>query len=228
MRTVALELSGGKDSVACLYLLRDRLDEITVYWLNTGDPYPETVEVIEQCRQIIPHFVEIRTDVAAWKAEYGVPSDVVPITGTYLTLPLRDDEIRVTDSYLCCAANIMLPMHNRVVADGNTTIVRGQRNSEFHKSTVRHGDVIDGIRFEFPIQDWSDDQVLQYLKEVGAPIHPAYETGRHGADCLHCTGWWEHHNAELMDRHPKARQQVLHTRNTIRRMVESRMEGFPC
>ena len=48
---VALELSGGKDSVACLYLLRHQLHKITVYWLNTGDAYPETLDVIHHLFQ---------------------------------------------------------------------------------------------------------------------------------------------------------------------------------
>ena len=134
MRTTALELSGGKDSVACLYLLRNRLDEITVYWLNTGDAYPETVDVINECRKIIPHFVEVQSDVLAWQTVNGVPSDVVPVTGEHVHLPLKEGEIRAVDHYTCCACNIMLPLHDKVVADGNTTIIRGQKNERISTS----------------------------------------------------------------------------------------------
>ena len=35
-KRVALAFSGGKDSQACLELLRPHLDRVTVYWLNTG------------------------------------------------------------------------------------------------------------------------------------------------------------------------------------------------
>jgi 3'-phosphoadenosine 5'-phosphosulfate sulfotransferase (PAPS reductase)/FAD synthetase len=226
VRTTALELSGGKDSVACLYLLRDKLENITVYWLNTGDPYPETVAVIEKCKKIIPHFVEVKSDVIAWRSKHGVPSDVVPVTGTHVALPIPDGEMKVVDSYTCCAHNIMLPLHRRVVEDGNTTIIRGQRNAEFHKSPIRNGQRFDGIDFMFPIEDWSDEEVMSYLKEVGAPIHPAYTTGQHGADCLHCTGWWEHHNHELLAQHPKADVYVSEVRGVIKRMIDVRMAAL--
>ena len=223
MRTTALELSGGKDSVACLYLLRNRLDDITVYWLNTGDNYPETARVIDECRRIIPHFVEVVSDVKAWRNEHGVPSDVVPAAGWRVTLPVADDEVKVSDCYVCCAENIMLPLHEKVVADGNTTIIRGQKLSDKHKSPLRSGDVVDGLKFEFPIETWSDKRVMEFLHSVGAPIHDAYQTGEHGADCMHCTGWWEHSNPELIGRYPRSADYVYHTRNIIRRMVNSRM-----
>ena len=223
MRTIALELSGGKDSVACLYLLRDRLDEITVYWLNTGDAYPETVDVINECRKIIPHFVEVRSDVLAWQTENGVPSAIVPATGQHVHLPLHEGEIRTVDHYTCCACNIMLPLHDKVVVDGNTTIIRGQRNSEYHKSPVRDGDVVDGIKFEFPIQDWSEGKVFDYLARMGAPIHDAYIVGEHGVDCLHCTGWWEKDNPMLRGRYPMAQTRVDTARGIVRRMVDARM-----
>lgn len=223
MRTTALELSGGKDSVACLYLLRDRLNDITVYWLNTGDNFPETLAVISECRKIIPHFVEVVSDVAQWRAINGTPSDVVPSTGWQVHLPLEDGEIRVSDSYLCCAHNIMNPLHERVLADGNTTIIRGQKLSDKHKSFIRSGDVVDGITFEFPVEGWNDDEVFRFLNRVGAPIHDCYLTGDHGADCMHCTGWWEHSNSELLERHPRVNAYVYHTHQRIRKMVEKRM-----
>jgi len=224
VRTTALELSGGKDSVACLYLLRDRLDDITVYWLNTGDNYPETIKVIDACKKIIPHFVEVVTNVGSWRRINGVPSDVVPMTGEHVHLPIECHEIKVVDSFTCCAHNIMVPLHTRVVDDGNTTIIRGQKTCDQHKSPLRDGDVFDGLTFEFPIEDWTDEQVMQYLIKEGAPIHPAYITGAHGADCMHCTGWWKHANPELLSQYPRSWQYVTSVQNTIKRMVKSRME----
>ncbi len=40
---IALECSGGRDSLALVHLLRPELDRITVFWLNTGAAIPQTV-----------------------------------------------------------------------------------------------------------------------------------------------------------------------------------------
>ena len=68
--------------------------------------------------------------------------------------------------------NIMVPLHNRVVTDGNTTIIRGQKTCDKHKSPLRDGDVVDGLTFEFPIEDWTDEQVMQYLIREGCADPP--------------------------------------------------------
>ena len=58
---IALQVSGGRDSLACFYLLKDAglLDKVTVYWVNTGDAFPETIEIMDLVRDMTPHFVEI-------------------------------------------------------------------------------------------------------------------------------------------------------------------------
>ncbi|MFG0641366.1 phosphoadenosine phosphosulfate reductase family protein, partial [Delftia sp. WSY_22] len=54
-RRAALHFSGGKDSLACLYLLRPLVEQgLPVYWLSTGDTIPETRAVVDQVRAWIP------------------------------------------------------------------------------------------------------------------------------------------------------------------------------
>ena len=45
---IALQVSGGRDSIACLYLMRPYWDRVTVYWLDTGAAYPETVSLMQR------------------------------------------------------------------------------------------------------------------------------------------------------------------------------------
>src|SRR5687767_12018420 len=70
----ALWFSGGKDSMACLYLLRDRLSEIAVLWANTGKNYPELLQTVAHAKAMCPHFIEVKTDRDAQWREHGIAS----------------------------------------------------------------------------------------------------------------------------------------------------------
>lgn len=223
-RKVALELSGGKDSVAALYLLKEYLPIITVYWLNTGDNFPETLDVIAKCKEMCPNFVEINVDVRQWIARCGTPSDVVPVTGRQLHQPLKNGEIVTVESMMCCAHNIMLPLHSRVIQDGNTCVIRGQKECDTNKAPIKSGDWSDGVQFIFPVEDWTDEQVLDYLQRVEAPIHPVYAYSPYGADCMHCTGWWDKTSMEFLKRYPTAHKEVVAARETIKWMSMTRLE----
>jgi len=100
---------------------------------------------------------------------------------------------------------VMTPLHNAVVAAGCTLIIRGQRDSDTHKSPLRSGDCVEGFEFLFPIESWSDAKVMAFLKARNAPIPPYYETMKGAPDCITCTGWWsENHGQYLKKHHPDA------------------------
>src|SRR6185437_3691241 len=75
---IALSFSGGKDSLACLYLLRDHLHRLTVYHVDTGDLMPETQGIVSQVEAMCPNFVRIHSDARGRIAEYGYPTDLLP------------------------------------------------------------------------------------------------------------------------------------------------------
>ena len=70
----ALLFSGGKDSLACLYLYRDVWDRLPVIWVNTGAAYPEMIEYMEGWKRRRPHFIEVKTKRTA---RFGNPEDQV-------------------------------------------------------------------------------------------------------------------------------------------------------
>lgn len=184
-----LQFSGGKDSLACLWLLKDFWPRIHVAWVNTGDAFPETLELMSKVRALVPHFIEISSDVRAQQEKLGYPTDVLPMRNhPLISMMIHPHERPKLQSFhACCLDNLWLPMLLKMQEIGATLIIRGQRNDEWQKSPVRSGDVILGIEYLFPIEDWSAQRVREFLgdKPLGLPAH--YATADTSLDCMHCT-----------------------------------------
>jgi phosphoadenosine phosphosulfate reductase len=226
-KRVALQFSGGKDSLACLYLMRPWLDQITVYWLNTGRAFSETLRTVDAVCPFIPNFVEITSDVDAVHAQFGIPSDIVPASSTPLGRLVGHNAPAIQDRYSCCFQTIMRPMHERMLADGITLIIRGQRNDDPLKPALRSGNVDGGIEYLFPIEDWTSRQVMDYLRAEGAPVPRFYEMLEEAPDCLTCSAWWEKGATKYLKRyHHDAYQEVQGRFTTIREAVDGHIGHF--
>lgn len=207
MITTALAFSGGKDSWACLWLNRASLADIVVIWVNTGKNHPEMLDTIALARAMCPHFVEIIVDRDGQNAYHGIPSDVVPINWTRQGQEVTGaKEVMVQSYMLCCYENIGMHVQGYCKRNGFTHLIRGQRNDESHKSTARHGDIVDGIEYSQPIENWTSAEVFNYVaKHMALPEHFKF---RHTSmDCYDCTAF----GADSKDRvkHMKASQPVL-------------------
>jgi phosphoadenosine phosphosulfate reductase len=191
---VALQFSGGKDSLVCLYLMRDYWDRLTVYFCDSGNMMPETLDLVDQISHLVPNFVTIKGHQPEFVKEYGFPSDLMPYASTsWGRANAGDSGPKMTDRYQCCAVSIMFPMHDRMKQDGVTLIIRGQRNDDRQKSPIRSGVTQDGIEFLFPIEDWSAKDVMAYLNQNMIHIPRFYQAGMKNApDCINCTAWLEH------------------------------------
>lgn len=201
---IALSFSGGKDSTAVVYLLRDRLPEMTVYHVDTGDLLPEMVEVVEQVRAMCPCFVTIRTDPNAWMARNGMPSDLVPHSSHWVGEQMGEGRRRLVPRYDCCYRNLMRPLYDRIHADGNTLLIRGTKAVDMKRLPLASGAVSeDGIELFYPIQGWSNEQVFTFLRDQDAPISRVYDHFENAPECATCPAWWnEKRMPYLRARHP--------------------------
>lgn len=207
-RNPALHFSGGKDSLACLYLLRDHLNHLTVYWVNPGDGCPETFAVVAAVRPWIPHFVEIHSNVTEWRDQHGYPSDLVPANAHEIGVAYGMSPVRLSNRFDCCYANLMKPMHDRMLADGVDAVIRGTKRAD--TGTVPVEGKTEFYDVLLPLRDWSHEDVFQYLTAVGAPVNPIYEhfTDISAPECMGCTAWWGDGKARyLRARHPQAYQE---------------------
>ena len=191
MIDTALQFSGGKDSLACLYLNKHRWDNLYVVWLDTGAAYPEMVEYMEGWKSRLPHFIHIKSDQPGNIAARGWPVDVLPVENTLIGKIISGNDNQLMQSNMdCCATNIWLPLYNGCLKLGIKYLMKGQRNDDRRKSAARHGRIVDGIEYVMPIQDWTEEQVFEYLKSVDAIMPPGYDAGeKTGRDCWDCTAY---------------------------------------
>jgi 3'-phosphoadenosine 5'-phosphosulfate sulfotransferase (PAPS reductase)/FAD synthetase len=188
---IAFAFSGGKDSLACVYLLRDHLHRMTVYHVSTGDQMQEVIDIVDHVRRMAPNFVTLQTDKEGWVRQNGLPSDLVPHSSHNLGQAMNESPVKLVSRYDCCFANLMWPMHQRIKADGNTLVIRGTKLSDMKRVPFRSGEVRDGLELFLPIEGWDDPRVFAYLREVGAPIAPVYLAAGvvHTPECARCSAW---------------------------------------
>lgn len=179
----ALAFSGGKDSMACLHLLRDELD--CAIYVDTGFTYPETRAMVEYARDLIPLHT-VYSNRAGQNAAWGIPSDLVPIDWTVAGQAITGEKPARIQSWMqCCWENLSWPLLAKAKALGVTHLYYGQRNQESYKTIRRNGDTVDGMLRLHPIEDWTSEQVLAFLAQhMEVPAH--YSLTRSSLDCYDC------------------------------------------
>lgn len=189
-KRVALLLSSGKDSAACLWMLQPWWDCLMVVWINAGNPYPEVVEYMENVRSVVPHFVEIKGNQKEWIEVNGYPVDVLPI------IELEDGP-QLCSVLDCCSANIWNPMMNFLHTFGFTGVIRGNRLSDKHTDRYKHEDFMGEIQFFHPVEKWTDEQIFEYL---GPKLPKSYKRGvSTSLDCLNCTAFVYDNGTRIKD-----------------------------
>jgi len=200
---IAFQFSGGKDSVAALFLLREYWSRFTVYFCDSGDSPEETQAVVRHVEALVPRFVRIPGRVWEVKAAHGLPTDVLPWSSAPSAhhhntgdAPLMQDRVA------CCSRSVMAPLHARMEQDGITLIIRGQKSGDTHKGSFSSGDTVDGFEFLYPVQDWTDADCLAAMRVSGVPVPRYYDEGlTHFGDCAACTAWCEPGKGAYLAKH---------------------------
>jgi phosphoadenosine phosphosulfate reductase len=182
----ALAFSGGKDSMACLHLLRDELD--CAIYVDTGFAYPETHAMVAYAAKMTTMHI-VHSDRLGQNAREGIPSDVVPVEWTPLGQRFTTtNQISIQPSISCCYENLSRPLLEKAKSLQVTDLYYGQRHEESYKAPSRDGDVIDGMRRHHPIEHWTTRQVLDYLA-AQMPIPEHYAITRSSLDCYDCPAY---------------------------------------
>jgi len=222
-----LQFSGGKDSLATLLLLKDQLHEITVLWADSGDSFLETYAQMEKVKAFCPNFEVVKGDQPKVIADRGYPSDVLPVRNHKVIQGLISIERVKLQGFLeCCLSSFLMPMERRSKDLGATEIIRGVKKCDVIKGPTRDGDVIDGVLYRNPIWDWTEDQVMDFIKDSELRS-PHYDLAHTSMDCMHCTAYLNDNHWKLpyLDKHyPDVGAEVRRRLKLIKLEVDNDMQ----
>jgi phosphoadenosine phosphosulfate reductase len=224
----ALQFSGGKDSLACLYMYRKQWDNLTVVWVNTGAAYPEVIEYMQGWKKKLPNFVEIKTDQPGQIDRYGWPSDVVPLRYTAMANVVDETPPYLIQGWIaCCSENIWMPMYKAMHDLGVKRVIRGQRNEERRKGSLRNSHVVDGIEYVYPIETWTREEVFAYLRKVKAEIPEYYAKEDTSRDCWDCTAFLDENRRRIENLPEFKREIVIGRLHKIAQAVKAESQWNP-
>jgi 3'-phosphoadenosine 5'-phosphosulfate sulfotransferase (PAPS reductase)/FAD synthetase len=231
-KQAALQFSGGKDSLAVLYLMRPWWDRLTVYHVDSGDAFPETRELVAKVAELVPRFRLVQGRQPEVLQTYGWPADLVPVSCTPFGRMLGSGAPALISRYDCCYNSLMLPLWEQMQADKITLIIRGQKNADALKPPLRSGDVLEGVEYLYPIEDWDEERLRAFLEASDVELPRYYQEGMTSApDCRHCTAWLEHRMPTYVERHhpdlaPELFRRLRIVRNAIQADARALQEAF--
>jgi phosphoadenosine phosphosulfate reductase len=225
----AIQISGGIDSMALLFHMKPLWPESLVMWGDTGAAYPDVDELMDEVRQMVPHFMQVRGDQPEVIARYGWPVDVVPVSHTSWGEHFFGPQpIMFQASLDCCARSRFVPLELAVRAAGVKTVYRGARDSEQRRARIAH-DFVDefGIQYKFPLRDWSRERVFEYMQRTAPEYIPAYYAAgeKTSRDCWSCTAYRADNVERVEHLPPEQRVQVETVLKHWHDVVRAEMQG---
>lgn len=194
----ALQFSSGKDSAAVLWLLEPYWDQVDVVWMNPGNPYPETLEYMQEISEIVPRFICVMGNQPQDIKKNGWPADIVPMESTEIGMVFKSEKtLRLRPFWECCSNNMWRPLEQFVKGSQYTGVIRGQKLADSLKGPTHSGTIHDGVEYFFPIDNWTDEQVFDFL---GDRVPPSYKRGlKSSLDCMNCTAYMQENPGRIAD-----------------------------
>lgn len=181
-RPVVVSYSGGKDSLATLYLVNEAIDDFDMVYVDTGLEFPETTEnVYHVAREMDVQLKSRSAGEAFWVylPEFGPPS---------------------RESRWCCKVAKLGPITRLIEEEYEECLTFiGQRRYESSlrskSSRVWRNPWVANQVSASPIQEWTALHVWLYIFWKDLPYNPLYERGYERIGCYLCP------SADLADLH---------------------------
>jgi len=168
--TLAASSSFQTQSVPLLHMIAQAASGMTIYFLDTGFHFPETLIFRDQLAGRFGLYVETVTPAMGhteFRLEYG-------------DLYRRDPD-------MCCYINKVEPM--RAVTARVGAWISGIRRdqTEHRKSTPIISVQKNGAYKICPLANWTQHDVWRYINRNDLPVHPLFHQGYLSVGCAPCT-----------------------------------------
>ena len=208
--TPVLWLSGGRDSLALLHLLRPWHKSVTLLRNHLDGGWPGVTEnlmaLAESWGFSLPIFTHPRLTFEDYVAQYGYQTEVVPTDADTVIVPAspwHDGSLLVSSFWHCTLLRSIYPLLEATMALGADAILTGSRASDaplfamMGAEAPQGKDVVGYVRYN-PLNAWTTEEVYAYIDEHHIPLPEHYQwkrqmEGRYAwPDCLRCTAQPEH------------------------------------
>lgn len=171
-KEIALATGFGPAGIALMHLVSQISPDRTVFYLQTGLLFPETMELRRRLAQRLGiRFTEVRPDLSLQKQAH-----------------LYAPELWRDDPDLCCYLRKVEPLR-RFLAGKKAWITAISRDQSPTRASIK---VVDWDRGNHlvkicPLAGWTRDQVWDYLREHDLPYNPLHDQGYPSIGCFPCT-----------------------------------------
>jgi phosphoadenosine phosphosulfate reductase len=162
--------SAGATSFVLIDLLCRAGSKIPVVFIDTGFLFRETLFFFQQIKNHY-HNMEFFT-----------------LKSSYNQKDFLKDE-KIIDFEYCCKKNKVDLLRNYLLENKIEHWISGPRRdqTDFRKNLSLYEKTNFGTTKVYPMLEWTEDEMMQYLKDKNLPLHPLYARGYGSIGCYPCT-----------------------------------------
>ncbi|HMK46566.1 MAG TPA: phosphoadenosine phosphosulfate reductase family protein, partial [Methanocella sp.] len=185
---VTISFSGGKDSLAVLDIAKKAVHDLTVFFIDTGLEFPETVEFVEQYAR--DNHIQITIQRAGDVFDQNFPAFGPP----------------AKDFRWCCKVCKLGPITSLLSGKNDVITIDGKRRYESFQrggiGPVERNPFVPGQVSVFPIRDWRAIEVWLYIFMEKLPYNPLYDMGFERIGCWLCPAALQAEYVRMKELHP--------------------------